>query len=393
VIPYGKHNTNWADAFKVFWQVRFRSLTQGNSILKFEEEVAKYVGAKFAVAVSSATAGLHIALLAADLKPQSSVVTSPISFVASSNSILYSSCIPVFVDIDSSTLNLDIKKTIKAVNQDQSIRAIIPVHFAGEPVDMRELKDGLNRSLMIIEDAAHAMGSTYKTGEKIGSCKYSDMTVFSFHPVKSITTGEGGVVTTNDYDLYLQLLRLRSHGITKLNDQFTNPILSQTKSKVNPWYYEMIQLGFNYRMTDFQAVLGKSQLARLDRFIAQRRNLVGFYSKLLRDNYQVKSAQNFSINLSAHHIFPIRINFTNSSLSRQELVEKLKIFGIGTQVHYIPIPLHPYYVNLGYTSDEIPNAMNYYQECLTIPLYPGLRKSQQKKIIKKIITLIHAKAE
>jgi dTDP-4-amino-4,6-dideoxygalactose transaminase len=296
---------------------------------------------------------------------------------------------PVFVDIDSTTLNLDIAKTIEMVNRNQSIEAIIPVHFAGEPVDMCQLKSGLNRSLMIIEDAAHALGSTYKTGEKIGSCKYSDMTVFSFHPVKSITTGEGGIVTTNNYELYLQLLRLRSHGITKLDDQFRNPILSQTNSKVNPWYYEMIQLGFNYRMTDFQAVLGKSQLARLDRFITQRRHLVRFYSKLLRDNTQVKSAQNFSIDLSAHHIFPIRINFTNSSLSRQELVEKLKIDGVATQVHYIPIPLHPYYVHLGYTSDEIPNAMNYYQECLTIPLYPGLRKYQQKRIIEKIFTSIH----
>lgn len=389
MIPYGKHNTNWADSFKVFWQVRFGTLTQGKRILEFEEEVAKYVGAKFAVAVSSATAGLHIALLAAGLKPQSNVITSPLSFVASSNSILYSSCVPVFVDIDTSTLNLDVAKTIEIVNQDQSIKAIIPIHFAGEPVDMHELKNGLNRSLMIIEDAAHALGSTYKTGEKIGSCKFSDMTVFSFHPVKSITTGEGGIVTTNNYELYLQLLRLRSHGITKLNDQFRNPILSQTMSKVNPWYYEMLQLGFNYRMTDFQAVLGKSQLARLDRFITQRRKMVKTYSKLLADNNQVKSAQNFSINLSAHHIFPIRINFTNSSLSRQELVEKLKTHGISTQVHYIPIPLHPYYVNLGYTSTEIPNALNYYQECLTIPLYPGLRKSQQKQIIKKIVNLIH----
>ena len=276
------------------------------------------------------------------------------------------------------------------VNQDQSIKAIIPVHFAGQPVDICELKNGLNRSLIIIEDAAHALGSAYKTGEKIGSCKFSDMTVFSFHPVKSITTGEGGIVTTNNHELYLQLLRLRSHGITKLDDQFRNPILSQTMSKVNPWYYEMHQLGFNYRMTDFQAVLGKSQLARLDRFISQRRKMVKTYSKLLAGNNQVKSAQNFSINLSAHHIFPIRINFTKSSLSRQELVEKLKTHGILTQVHYIPIPLQPYYVNLGYTSEEIPNAMNYYQECLTIPLYPGLRKSQQKKIVKKILSSIHA---
>jgi len=390
MIPYGKHNTNWADAFKVFWQVRFGTLTQGKRILEFEEEVAKYVGAKFAVAVSSATAGLHIALLAADLKPQSNVVTSPLSFVASSNSILYSSCVPIFVDIDSSTLNLDVLKTIEMANQDSSIKAIIPVHFAGEPVDMRELKNGLNRSMVIIEDAAHALGSTYKTGEKVGSCKYSDMTVFSLHPVKSITTGEGGIITTNSYDLYLQLLRLRSHGITKLNDQFRNPILSQTKNNINPWYYEMIQLGFNYRMTDFQAVLGKSQLARLNRFITQRRKIVEIYSKLLEDNTQIKSAQEFSISLSAHHIFPIRINFASTSLNRQELVEKLKISGIATQVHYIPIPLHPYYANMGYTTDEIPNAMNYYQECLTIPLYPGLKKSQQKWIIKNLLSSIHA---
>ncbi len=390
MIPYGKHNTNWADALKVLWQVRFGALTQGKRILEFEEEVAKYVGAKFAVAVSSATAGLHIALLAANLEPQSKVVTSPLSFVASSNSILYASCVPVFVDIDDSSLNLDILKTAEITNQDPSIKAIIPVHFAGEPVDICKLKNRLNRPIMIIEDAAHALGATYNSGDKVGSCKYSDMTVFSLHPVKSITTGEGGIVTTNDYELYLQLLRLRSHGITKLNDQFRNPILAQTNGEMNPWYYEMIQLGFNYRMTDFQAILGKSQLARLDRFIEQRRRSVVLYAQLLKDNDQVKAAQNFSVNLSAHHIFPIRIDFANIRQNRRELVETLKNHGIATQVHYIPIPLHPFYANKGFTHSDLPNVMNYYQECLTIPLYPGLKKSQQKWIIAKILNSIHA---
>ena len=256
MIPYGRHNITWTDALKVFWQVRFRSLTQGKQIENFEKQVATYVGARYAVAVSSATAGLHLAAIALRLPLESKVLTSPISFVASSNSLLYASYKPEFVDIDNKTLNMNIDLLESKILKDKTIQAILPVHFAGLACDMKRIHDIATRhDLRVIEDAAHALGASYENGSKVGSCHYSDMTVLSFHPVKSITTGEGGMITTNDYTLYKTLLRLRSHGINKLDDEFQNPILSKTANLINPWYYEMIELGFNYRMTEIQAAL------------------------------------------------------------------------------------------------------------------------------------------
>ncbi len=389
MIPYGKHNVTWGDALKVLWQVRFRSLTQGLQIEKFEQEVAKTVGAKYAVAVSSATAGLHLAALALKLPQGSKVITSPISFVASSNSLLYAGYKPDFIDIDPITLNLDLELIKARLEQDSEIKAILPVHFAGLPCDMERVSEISRKyNLRIIEDAAHALGARYPSGSKVGSCEYSDMTVLSFHPVKSITTGEGGMVTTNDFNLYKSLLRLRSHGINKLDDEFQDAILSKTAGTSNPWYYEMIELGYNYRMTELQAVLGISQLKRLEKFMGKRFRKLIKYSELLQGIKDVKFAQSCDLKNSANHLMPVRINFANIKISRADLMNSLRSVGVGTQVHYIPIPMHPYYKLLGYDFTTIPEAVSYYEECLSLPLFPDLSNSEQKKVVKELAKLL-----
>jgi perosamine synthetase len=389
LIPYGKHNVTWGDALRVLWQVRFRSLTQGAQIEKFEQEVARTVGAKYAVAVSSATAGLHLAALALKLPQGSKVITSPISFVASSNSLLYAGYKPEFLDIDPNTLNLDLELIKARLEQNSEIKAILPVHFAGLPCDMKRINEiSREYDLRIIEDAAHALGAKYPNGSKVGSCEYSDMTVLSFHPVKSITTGEGGMVTTNDFGLYKSLLRLRSHGINKLDDEFQDRILSKTAGTTNPWYYEMIELGYNYRMTEIQAVLGISQLKRLEKFMNKRSRKLIKYSELLQGVNDVKFAQNCDLKNSANHLMPVRINFANLKISRAQLMNSLRSVGVGSQVHYIPIPMQPYYKLLGYNFTNIPEAVSYYEECLSLPLFPDLSNSEQKKVVKELAKLL-----
>lgn len=382
MIPYGRHSINLWDVVGVANQLCFKSLTQGKTIDEFERRVAKYVGAEYAVAVSSATAGLHLAVIALGLPKGSEVITSPISFVASSNAVLYSDLRPNFVDIDRETLNLDHRIVDQEVKSNGKVKAIIPVHFAGLPCEMQALYSlRTTKNISIIEDAAHALGASYRCGSKVGSCKYSDMTVLSFHPVKSITTGEGGMVTTNSYDLYKKLLRLRSHGINKLDDEFEYNLNSKSDGVTNPWYYEMQELGYNYRLTEIQAALGTSQLRRLDRFIEKREKRVAWYIESFSESRLINAAQNSSNASSAHHIFPVRINFTMTDLSKARIMNSLKEAGIGSQVHYIPIPLHPYYKKLGYSTEKLPESMSYYHEGLSLPLYPKLKKSQQRKVV------------
>ena len=389
MIPYGRQSINLFDVLSVSKQLAFKSLTQGSKIEEFEEQVARYVGAKYAIAVSSATAGLHLAVMALELPANSEIITSPISFVASSNAILYSNHQPKFIDVERKTINIDLSLVAQEIESNKSVRAVIPVHFAGLPCDMEKLtRVSAAKNIKIIEDAAHALGASYLNGKKVGSCEFSDMTVFSFHPVKSITTGEGGMITTNSFDLYKKLLRLRSHGINKLNDSFESSLLSTTHGISNPWYYEMQELGFNYRLTEIQAALGSSQLDRLDKFINERRSRVAWYLLNLPEVHAVTPAQNNSSTLSAHHIFPIRVNYSELEISRARLMKSLKERGIGTQVHYIPIPLHPYYQKLGFSVEKLPEAMSYYYEALSIPLYPGLKQSQQRKVIVELHNLI-----
>jgi len=389
VIPYGSHTTKINDVIAVARQVWFKSLTQGPKIEEFERKVAKLVGARYAVAVSSATFGLDLSLKALELEKHTQVITTPISFVASSNCILYNDLIPHFVDIDPETLNISTKELANTLDSERDVTAIIPVHFAGSPCNMAEISQLAKvHDCRIIEDAAHAFGAVYETGDLVGSCKFSDLTVFSFHAVKSITTGEGGMITTNDEKLYKALLKLRSHGISKDEKTFQSEIYSTTNLKTNSWYYEMTNLGFHARMTEVQAALGISQLRYLKKFMRIRRILVKKYLLKLSNIEIVKPAQAVNHNLSGNHIFPIRIDFSKISLSRQELMNKLKERGIGTQVHYIPIQMQPFYAEKGYRAQDTPQALSYYFQCLTLPLFPKLRPWQQAKVVRILRELI-----
>lgn len=387
MIPYSKQTITILDAIYVARQVKFRSLTQGSEIQKFEKSIAQYVGAKYAVAVSSATAGLHIAHLALGHPAGAKVVTSPISFVASANSIIYAGQTPIFIDVEVDSGNMSAEKLAETLNS-QKISTVVPVHFAGNPCDMEKIYDLCKeQNISIIEDAAHALGSNYITGGKIGSCKYSDLTVFSFHPVKSITTGEGGVITTNNPELHAKLLKLRSHGIQKNDLEPSNQLLGKTNGIKNLWYYEMDSIGYHYRLTEIQAALGVSQMKKVDKFIKKRRKIALRYDKLISQIKSINSIKKDLRNISANHLFPISIDFTSISRGKNDVMLELRQNGIMTQVHYMPIPLHPFYQKLGYNMEQLPNALNFYFQTLSIPIYPRLSFRKQKKIVEIFKTL------
>ena len=372
--PYGKQSISWSDIWAVVKTLRSNWLTQGPTIKEFETALCKYTGAEYAVAVANATAALHLAMLALQISNNDEVITSPITFLASANCVRYAGGTVVFADIDPTTACIDPEK-IKAHITPRT-KALIPVHFAGIACDMEAIhKIARAHNLFVIEDAAHAIGTTYK-GSKIGSCKYSDMTIFSFHPVKTMTTGEGGVITTNNKELYETLLRLRSHGMTRDRSRMTH--------YDGPWYYQMQELGFNYRITDIQAALGISQLKRLDSFVKKRRHIVDYYRKHFAHDSRFNVLTEHPDCNAGYHIFPLLINFDHVTHSKSDIFAQLAEKGIYPQVLYIPVHTQPYYKKLGFNDGDFPLAEKYYQQTMSLPLYVGLKNTDLNYIVKTI---------
>jgi UDP-4-amino-4,6-dideoxy-N-acetyl-beta-L-altrosamine transaminase len=385
MIPYGRHYIDEADIQAVTDVLRHGAITQGPKIEEFERAVASYVGAKYAVAVSSGTAALHIACLAAGVGVGDNVVTTPNTFVASANCALYVGAHAQFADIDPHTLNIDPVALDAKCREFGKVKAIIPVHFGGVPCDMPAIKNIADHfGAVVIEDASHALGASYPQGGRVGNCAYSQMTVFSFHPVKIIAAGEGGMITTNDPGLYRKLLKLRSHGINKLDDEFLDAGLAFDDGIANPWYYEMQEIGYNYRMTDIQAALGISQLAKLDQFLAKRREIAGKYDDAFESLPFLTTTQKAGRANSAHHLYVLRIAFDQLGKPRRMVMKQLASEGVGSQVHYIPVHLHPYYRKLGHRPGECPVSESYYREALSIPQFYSLSAEQQDLVIEKI---------
>lgn len=379
-IPYGYHSIGSDDINAVCEVLRSGYITQGPKIEEFERGLTGYAGAKYAVAVSSGTAALHIACLAANINTGSQVITTPITFAASANCVFYCGAKPVFADVQEDTLNIDSHEIERAITK--KTKAAIVVHFAGHPCDLAEISNIAKKyKLIIIEDAAHALGAKYKDS-KIGSCKYSDMTIFSFHPVKSITTGEGGAVLTNSKDLYEKLLLLRNHGITKNTRKFINPY--HPHYPADSWYYEMQELGFNYRLTDIQAALGISQLKKLDRFIERRREIAVNYNLHFKNNpyFDIPAERKFVY--SAYHLYQIKLK-NKFKDKKEEIFRKLRSRGLGVQVHYIPVYLHPFYKKSGYRKGLCPKAEDCYEKELSLPLYPALKQDQMRSVMKSVL--------
>lgn len=379
-IPYGKHWVDEDDIKAVESVLRSEFIVQGPCVERFEKEICKVTGAKYCVAVSSGTAALHLAVLALEIAPDSEGITSPNTFVASSNALIYGGLKPIFADINSGTYCLDPEEVAKKITKKTKI--IIPVDFAGQPADMEKIHAlAKSKKLYVIEDAAHAIGSKYADGSSVGSCKYSDLTTFSFHPVKTITTGEGGAITTNDKKLYKKLILLRSHGITKeVGDLGKNP---------GPWYYEMQALGFNYRMSDFAAALGISQIKKLGGFVKRRRQIVKKYNRAFKDLPNLIVPFEKEGVESAFHLYVVQIDFKKIKRSRKEFIEKLWDYGIGTQVHYIPVYHQPYYKSaFGYNKADFLKCEQYYNRALSLPLYPKMSDDDISRVImamKKIL--------
>ena len=380
MIPYGKQEINNEDIESIIKVLKSDYLTQGPIVPKFEESISEYCGSKYSVAVTSATAALHLSCIALDLKKGDYLWTSPISFVASANCARYCGANVDFVDIDPLTYNLDPKlleeKLIKAEKNNVLPKIVVPVHLCGHSADMQEIYALSKRfKFKIIEDASHAIGGRYK-GYPVGSCKYSDITIFSFHPVKIITTGEGGIATTNNIDLAKKIYKLRSHGITRDKNEMINDSHGE-------WYYEQQVLGYNYRMTDIQASLGISQLKRISAFIFKREKIAKKYNKEF-EGLPIKVPEQNSYVSSSRHLYVIRVDNKNSKYNHSELFSQLRKMQIYVNIHYIPIHLQPYYKKLGFSYGDFPNAEEYYQEALSLPIYTTLKDEEQNYIIESI---------
>ncbi len=383
-IPYGKQSISEQDIAEVCLILRSEWITQGPAIEQFEKAVAAYCGVSYAVAVSNGTAALHLACLAGDLKPGEWLWTSPNTFVASANCGLYCDAQVDFVDIDPRTYNMSLaaleQKFKKAEKAGTLPKIVIPVHFAGQSCEMEPIYQmGQKYGVCLVEDASHALGGNYK-GTPIGSCQFSDMTIFSFHPVKLITTGEGGMITTNSRELYHKLIRLRSHGITR-DPQFME------EATHGPWYYQQLELGYNYRITDIQAALGYSQFQRLDTFVKRRHELVVRYNQGLKD-LPLRLPWQHPDTYSAFHLYVIRLQLEALSKSHRQVFEELRGAKIGVNLHYIPIHTQPYYQKLGFKQGDFPEAERYYQEAISLPLFYDLSDADQDYIIQTLKKLL-----
>ena len=382
MIFYGKQSIDQNDIDAVVEVLKSDFLTQGPAIEKFEKCVAEYCGAKYAVAVTSATAALHISCLATGLGKGDILWTSPITFTASANCGRYCGADVDFVDIDPATYNMSIAELEKKLQAAEiKPRVVVPVHLAGQSCEMDKIyKLSQKYGFKVIEDASHAIGADYKE-TKVGCCKYSDMTVFSFHPVKIVTTGEGGMVLTNDKDLYEKLVLYRSHGITR------DPKL-MTGTADGPWYYQQIDLGFNYRMTDMQAALGYSQMQKVNEFVSKRRYLAKRYNELLKNINGIQLPDQNEDTKSSWHLYVVRVDFSKISKTKNQIFAEMKEKGICLNLHYIPVHTQPYYENLGFKGGDFPNSEKYYEEAFTLPLYYSLTDEQQDHIVKSLVEVL-----
>ena len=389
IIPYGKHYVDEDDIEAVSNTLRGNYLTQGPLIKDFENAISKYVGSKYAVAVSSCTAGLHIACQSLGINSESIVGCPTNSFVSTANCASFLGAKIEFFDIDLDSLNISIDELEEYLSKGNHLDLVIAVHFAGFPVELERLASLSSKyGFRILEDSAHALGSENIQGRRIGCCDYSDICVFSLHPVKSIAAGEGGVITTNNKEIYMSLLRLRSHGINKGSEKLINEEYAFTDGNKNLWYYEMRELGYHYRITDIQCALALSQLKKLKKFIIRRQELASYYRKIIDDIEFISPAQKEFNHIMSNHIFPVRIDFEALKIKRNDLMIFLRQNSIYTQVHYIPIPIHPYYKNMGYEITKYKKNMIYFKEALTLPLYYQLEKSQVDYILHKLRSFI-----
>jgi UDP-4-amino-4,6-dideoxy-N-acetyl-beta-L-altrosamine transaminase len=371
-IPYGKQNITQDDIDAVVETLKSPYLTTGPKVKEFEEALASYCEVKYVVAVANGTAALHLASMIL-LKKDDKVLTTPNSFLATSNSILYVGAKPIFVDIAKDG-NIDLDLCEEELKKDSTIRAIYGVAFSGNPLNQDKLKYLKERyKVAIVEDCAHAIGASYN-GIKAGSCVNSDCSILSFHPVKHITTAEGGAITTNSKEIYEKLLLLRAHGMVKTPD-------------MKPWEYEMRELGYNYRITDMQCALGLSQLNKLDSFIDRRKEIAQNYDKAFK-NTIIKPLYTFDGN-SSYHLYVVLVDFTKLNVSKEELFIKLREKNIGIQLHYIPINKQPYYKNLGFGDEHTPVMDRYYEECFSLPLYPLLSNEEQDYVIKALFEILN----
>lgn len=381
MIPYGRQDITQADIDAVVGVLQSDFLTQGPMVPRFEQVVASHVGAKHALAVNSATSALHIACLALRLEANDWLWTSPITFVASANCGLYCGAQVDFVDIDPVTYNLCPQalaiKLAQAERDGKLPKVVVAVHLCGQSCDMQAIHALSQRyGFSIIEDASHAIGGKYQ-GEFIGNSRYSSITVFSFHPVKIITTAEGGMALTNDDELANRMALLRSHGITR------DP-LQMTRESDGPWYYQQIDLGFNYRMTELQAALGVTQMERLDQYVARRHQLAQRYNKLL-DKLPITTPWQLPDSYSGLHLYVIRLQLDKISKSHSQVFESLREQGIGVNIHYIPVHTQPYYQRMGFQSGDFPEAERYYAEAISLPMFQTMTEAQQDETISKLL--------